>query len=85
MRQRLLLARPISTRGAEEEMTQIEDVLRAIPHVVSAIEERANWGIEYRDQSLESKRRSAILWLRSDKSKRGWVRDRVINCKREGK
>ena len=62
-------------------MTQIEDVLRAIPHVVSAIEERKKWGIPYRDCSLESKRRSAILWLRSDKSKRGWVRDRVINCK----
>ena len=85
MWQRLLLARPISTRGAKAKMTQIEDVLRAIPHVVSAIEERKKWGIPYRDCSLESKRRSAILWLRSDKSKRGWVRDRVINCVREGK
>ena len=66
-------------------MTQIEDVLRAIPHVVSAIEERRTWGTEYRDPSLESKRRTAILWLRSGKSKRGWVRDRVINCVREGK
>ena len=68
-------------------MTQIEDVLRSIPHVISALEERETWGIEYRDRSLESKRRSAILWLRSDKSKRGWVRDRVINCVRfvEGK
>ena len=66
-------------------MTQIEDVLRAIPHIVIAVDERQTWGIEYRDPSLESKRRSAILWLRSDKSKRGWVRDRVINCKREGK
>ena len=67
------------------EMTQIEDILRAMPHVVIAIEERKIWGVEYRDPSLESKRRSAILWLRSDKSKRGWVRDRVINCKREEK
>ena len=65
-------------------MTQIEDVLRAIPHVVSAIEERKKWGIPYRDMALASKRRSAILFLRSDKSKRGWVRDRVINCVRDG-
>ena len=63
-------------------MTQIEDVLRAIPHVVSAIEERETWGIGYRDRPLESKRRSAILWMRNN-SKTGWVKDRVINCKRE--
>ena len=63
-------------------MTQIEDVLRAIPHVVSAIEERETWGVGYRDRPLESKRRSAILWMRSDKSTTGWVKDRVINYKR---
>ena len=66
-------------------MTQIEDVLRAIPHIVDAIKERDIWGIEYRDRTLESKRRSAILWFRSGKSKTGWVKDRVINCVREGK
>ena len=39
--------------------------------------QRSIWGRGYSAVTLETKRRSAILWLRGC-SKRGWVMDRVL-------
>jgi len=42
------------------------------------LHDRCIWGRGYPSNTLESKRRSAILWLRNC-SKRGWVLDRVMH------
>lgn len=47
-----------------------------IPDVERVIFQRSIWGRGYSGMALESKRRSAILFLRHC-SKRGWVLDRV--------
>jgi hypothetical protein len=51
--------------------------MMTIQDIERVIQSRAKWGKEYRDLSLESKRRSAILYLRNC-SKRGWVIDRAV-------
>ena len=51
-------------------MTEISDIQRVIF-------QRSIWGTGFRNADLESKRRSAILYLRGV-SKRGWVLDRVV-------
>ena len=51
--------------------------MTTLPDVERVIFQRGLWGRSYRDPSLESKRRSAILWLRNC-SKRGWCVDKVV-------
>jgi hypothetical protein len=51
--------------------------MMTIQDIERVIQSRAKWGKEYRDLSLESKRRSAIIWLRNCSS-RGWVIDRAV-------
>lgn len=47
--------------------------------LVPALKRRAEFGHEYRDESLEVKRQQAIHWLRTQ-SKKGWVCDKIIRC-----
>lgn len=47
------------------------------PDIERVIFQRSIWGRGFNNMSLESKRRSAILWLRNA-SKKGWVLDRVL-------
>lgn len=51
-------------------MTDLADINRVLY-------ERLRWGKPYRNEELETKRRSAILWLRHC-SKRGWCVDKVV-------
>ena len=51
--------------------------MTTLPDIQRVIAQRSIWGKGFSDASLESKRRSAILWLRGC-SKRGWVLDRVL-------
>ena len=51
-------------------MIEIQDIDRVL-------KDRSIWGRPYKDINMESKRRSAIIYLRR-KSKRGWVLDRVV-------
>jgi hypothetical protein len=48
--------------------------------VVRVLQDRATWGTGYRNMNLESKRRSAILWLRNC-SRKGWIAE--IRVKRK--
>lgn len=51
-------------------MTEIADIHRVLV-------DRVHWGRGYNNWALESKRRSAILWLRY-MSKGGWCLDRIM-------
>ena len=46
-----------------------------LPDVDRVIYQRSIWGKSYKDRNLESKRRSAIIWLR-ECSSRGWWLDK---------
>jgi hypothetical protein len=63
-------------------MTESADIERiGIWAIDQAIKQRIAFGHPYANRELESKRRSAILYLRS--TERGWVCDRIV--KRWGK
>ena len=51
-------------------MIEIADIDRIL-------RDRSLWGRGYNNMLLESKRRSAILWLRL-RSKKGWVMDHAL-------
>lgn len=53
--------------------------MTTLPAIERALFQRSIWGRGYRSLPLESKRRSAILWLRGC-SKHGWLRDRAYGC-----
>lgn len=48
-----------------------------IVDVERVLKDRFIWGLPYRNDELESKRRSAILYLRY-KSRCGWIIDRAV-------
>lgn len=48
-----------------------------IPDVERVLVQRTIWGKEYPNHALESKRRSAIIYLRM-KSRCGWIIDRLV-------
>ncbi len=57
-------------------MTESQDLVRLGIHEIDReINVRLTFGHPYANKELESKRRSAILWLR-ECSKRGWCLDR---------
>jgi len=45
--------------------------------LATTLQERSHFGHGYKNESLETKRRHAIQWLRTA-SKTGWVMDRTI-------
>lgn len=51
-------------------MVEIQDIQRIF-------QQRVIWQIGYKNVELETKRRSAIIWLRHC-SRKGWVVDRIL-------
>lgn len=53
------------------------DCVMTIQDVERVMQDRAKWAHGYRNAELESKRRSAVLWLRNCSAK-GWICDKLL-------
>lgn len=51
-----------------------------LPDIERVLKQRSIWRTGYRNEELESKRRSAIIWLRN-RSTRGWLADMMVKRK----